>query len=73
MIRIEPREAPSRLLTIGIPVLSAMLALLLAAIPLTFAGANIGEAYQSGSQRSLTSSPHNTLHAGPHRAFPEDV
>jgi len=46
MIRIEPRESPSRRLTIGIPVASALLALLLAAIPLSFAGANIGEAYQ---------------------------
>jgi ABC-type uncharacterized transport system permease subunit len=46
MIRIEPREAPSRRLTIGIPIASAILALLLAAIPLSFAGANIGEAYQ---------------------------
>jgi transposase len=25
--------------------------------------------WKSGSQRSLTSSPHNTLHAAPHRAF----
>ena len=46
MIRIEPREAPSRRLTIGVPVASALLALLLAAIPLTFAGANIVEAYR---------------------------
>jgi hypothetical protein len=28
--------------------------------------------YKSGSQRFLTSSPHNTLHAAPHRAFPEN-
>ena len=46
MIRIEPRDAPSRRLTIGVPVASALLALLLAAIPLTFAGANIVEAYR---------------------------
>lgn len=45
MIRIEPRSAPSRALTLGIPVLSAMVALLLAAIPLSFAGANIVTAY----------------------------
>lgn len=45
MIRIEPRVAPSRLMTLGIPVLSALMALALAAIPLAFAGAPIGEAY----------------------------
>ncbi|MCF6273294.1 MAG: ABC transporter permease [Rhodobacteraceae bacterium] len=45
MIRIEPREAPSRWWTLGVPVASALLALLLAAIPLAFAGANIIEAY----------------------------
>lgn len=45
MIRIEPREAPSRLMTLGIPVLSAVISLLLAAIPLAFAGANIAAAY----------------------------
>ena len=45
MIRIEPRDAPSRALTIGVPVISAAFALLLAAVPLAFAGANIIEAY----------------------------
>ena len=45
MIRIEPRTAPSRKLTLGIPILSALVALLLAAIPLVFAGANIATAY----------------------------
>ncbi len=45
MIRIEPRNAPSRLMTTGIPVLSAVVALALAAIPLAFAGAPIGPAY----------------------------
>ena len=45
MIRIEPRNAPSRLMTVGIPVLSAVIALALAAIPLAFAGAPIGPAY----------------------------
>jgi len=45
MIRIEPREAPSRALTLGVPILSAVIALALAAIPLAFAGANIATAY----------------------------
>ncbi len=45
MIRIEPRETPSRWWTFGIPVASALLALMLAAIPLAAAGANIFEAY----------------------------
>ena len=45
MIRIEPRAAPSRMMTLGIPVLSAAIALALAAIPLAFAGAAIGPAY----------------------------
>ncbi|WP_371225838.1 ABC transporter permease [Roseovarius sp. 2305UL8-3] len=44
-MRIEPREAPSRALTLGVPVLSALIALALAAIPLAFAGANIATAY----------------------------
>ncbi len=45
MIRIEPREAPSRLLTLGVPVVSAILALALAAIPLALAGADVFAAY----------------------------
>ena len=45
MIRIEPRQAPSRMMTLGIPVLSAVIALALATIPLAFAGASIGQAY----------------------------
>ena len=45
MIRIEPRTAPSRTLTIGVPVLAALCALLLASIPLLLAGADIGAAY----------------------------
>ncbi len=45
MIRIEPRSAPSRLMIFGIPILSAVIAVLLAAIPLAFAGAEIGPAY----------------------------
>jgi len=45
MIRIEPRSAPSRALTLGVPVLSAVIALLLAAIPLASAGADIFVAY----------------------------
>ncbi|MCF6234090.1 MAG: ABC transporter permease [Rhodobacteraceae bacterium] len=44
-MRIEPRAAPSRLMTVGIPVLSAVVALALAAIPLAFAGAPIFPAY----------------------------
>jgi len=45
MIRVEPRTAPSRLMKIGVPILSAVIALALAAIPLVFAGAAIGPAY----------------------------
>lgn len=45
MIRIEPRDAPSRALKFGVPVISALIALLMAAIPLAFAGANIFQAY----------------------------
>ncbi|MGV6804968.1 MAG: ABC transporter permease [Ruegeria sp.] len=44
-MRIEPRQAPSALMTLGIPVLSAVIALALAAIPLAFAGAGIAAAY----------------------------
>ena len=46
MIRIEPRTAPTRALTLGVPVLSALIALALAAIPLAFAGANVADAYR---------------------------
>ncbi len=45
MIRIEPRSAPPRILTLGVPVLSAVIALLLAALPLAFAGADVFSAY----------------------------
>ena len=45
MIRIEPREMHSKLWTIGIPIISALIAILFAAIPLALAGANIFEAY----------------------------
>lgn len=45
MIRIEPRNSSSRLFNFGIPALSAVIALVLAAIPLAFAGAEIGTAY----------------------------
>ncbi|WP_436399547.1 ABC transporter permease [Roseobacter sp. S98] len=45
-MRVEPRNAPARLLTVGVPVLSAIVALGLAAIPLAFAGAGIAEAYR---------------------------
>ena len=45
MIRIEPRTGQSRSLSLGIPVLSAVIALALAAIPLMLAGANPLVAY----------------------------
>lgn len=45
MIRIEPRENPSRAFALGIPVLSAMLSLAFAVIPLLAAGANPITAY----------------------------
>ncbi len=45
MMRIEPRESPGRLLSLGVPVLSALVALMLAAIPLALAGAPVVQAY----------------------------
>jgi len=45
MIRIEPRPAPSRVQTLGIPVLSAVVALALSAVPLVFAGADVMTAF----------------------------
>ena len=45
MIRIEPRTEFSRILTIGIPVLAALTALALAAIPIAFTGTSIIEGY----------------------------
>ncbi|MEM9581110.1 MAG: ABC transporter permease [Pseudomonadota bacterium] len=45
MIRIEPRENPSRALALGIPILSAVISLAFAAIPLLAAGANPITAY----------------------------
>ena len=42
MIRIEARDSASSFMKLGIPVLSACVALLLAAIPLMFAGAPVG-------------------------------
>ncbi|OED46378.1 ABC transporter permease [Rhodobacteraceae bacterium (ex Bugula neritina AB1)] len=45
MIRIEPRENPSRAFAVGIPILSAVISLALAAIPLLAAGANPITAY----------------------------
>ena len=45
MIRIEPRTDGARHLTYGIPILSAMIALALAAIPLVLSGAPLGQAY----------------------------
>ena len=44
MIRIEPRR-PSRLVNLAVPVLAALVALLLAAIPLALAGADLGQAF----------------------------
>ncbi|WP_425500907.1 ABC transporter permease [Roseovarius faecimaris] len=44
-MRIEPRTRSSRALTFGVPVLSALIALALAAVPLAFAGANVFTAY----------------------------
>ncbi|WP_136657287.1 ABC transporter permease [Nitratireductor sp. XY-223] len=46
MIRIEPRQATSHCLKYGVPVVSAIVALALAAIPLALAGANIATAYR---------------------------
>ena len=40
MIRIEPRENPSQLFAFGVPILSAVISLAFAAIPLLAAGAN---------------------------------
>lgn len=45
MIRIELRNAPSQWLILGIPVLSALTALALAAIPIALAGAPVATAY----------------------------
>ena len=45
MIRIEPRNSPSKTFVLGMPILSAILALLLATIPLKFAGAPLAESY----------------------------
>ena len=45
MIRIEPRWAPSRTLRVAVPVLAAASALLLAALPLALAGADVLGAY----------------------------
>ena len=45
MIRIEPRQAPSKAFAFGVPILSAVVALGFAAIPLLAAGANPIAAY----------------------------
>mgnify|MGYP006279752197 FL=1 len=45
MIRIEPRFAPSRTLRLAVPALAAATALLLAAVPLALAGADVVRAY----------------------------
>ena len=46
MIRVEPRNASSRFFKFGVPLVSAILSLCLAAIPLVFAGVDIALAYQ---------------------------
>ncbi|MEP2784139.1 MAG: ABC transporter permease [Pseudoruegeria sp.] len=46
MIQMQPRQSQSAVMGVIIPVASALVALLLAAIPLLFAGANVVEAYQ---------------------------
>ncbi|OSQ32691.1 ABC transporter permease [Thalassospira sp. MCCC 1A03138] len=45
MIRFEPRTNPSAIMVYGIPVMAAIIAILLAAIPLALAGAPIIKAY----------------------------
>ncbi len=45
MIRIEPRNSSSRAFAVVVPILSAVFALVLAAIPLSLAGANVITAY----------------------------
>ena len=45
MIRFEPRSNPGPVLVYGVPVFAAIIAILLAAIPLALAGAPIVEAY----------------------------
>lgn len=45
MIRFEERQGASRALTLGVPVVSALVALMLAAIPLALAGAPVLAAY----------------------------
>lgn len=45
-MRIEPRQNLSKSLLIAVPILSSIAALLLAAIPISFAGANVLQAYQ---------------------------
>ena len=45
-MRIEPRPQVPRTLLISVPILSSIAALLIAAIPISFAGANIFQAYQ---------------------------
>jgi simple sugar transport system permease protein len=55
MIRIEPRGRPSLALAVGAPVLAALLALGMAAVPLALAGAPLGRAYQLLFEGSLGS------------------
>ena len=45
MIRIEPRNTNSAIFSYGVPILSALVALILASIPLWFAGAPVLVSY----------------------------
>jgi general nucleoside transport system permease protein len=54
-MRLEPRQHVPPLLGIGAPIAAALLALLLCAIPLALAGANVGRAYQTMLAGSLGS------------------
>lgn len=55
MIRLEPRGVPSRSLALAVPVLAALAALGLAALPLLLAGAPLGKAYAAMAQGALGS------------------
>ena len=47
MIRVEPRNANSAIFSYGVPILSAVVALILASIPLWLAGAPVLISYLS--------------------------
>ncbi len=46
MMQLQQRQSQSMVMAVLIPVLAALVALLLTALPLMLAGANVGEAYQ---------------------------